>query len=525
MLWQLRTTTPACRWASGGVLAVMLASVVWASAQEQSTDQAGPRFVVSVAESLLPSPLPAGRLVLILGRPGDREPRRNIGRTGLNAPPLFGIDTAAVNSQSPPQWVVDRRAAAFPVASLADVPAGKYVAQAVLMVNRDLCLPSAPGNLVSDSVPVDFDPRRADTFRLQINQRLPEQRPTDSARIKYLHFPSKLLSDFHGRPMVYRAAVILPPQFDQEPDRRFPLVVHIGGFGTRYTFAPALAAQTARGPATQFLHLLLDGAGPFGDPYQVNSANNGPYGDALTQELIPYVEQNFRGMGLPQARFTTGASTGGWVSVALQIFYPDFFNGCWSQCPDSLDFRSFELINIYEDKNAYVNRWGFERPAKRTVEGDTIYTVRHECQIENVLGRGDNWALGGRDWGSWNAAYGPRGPDGLPIPLWHPKTGAINAAVLHHWRKYDLRLVVQENWSRLGPKLNGKLNIWVGDADDYFLNNGVHHFKRMTDALRSPPFQGTILIEMRKPHTSGGWTDAQMYEAMLSRVPPPTVNK
>jgi S-formylglutathione hydrolase FrmB len=245
----------------------------------------------------------------------------------------------------------------------------------------------------------------------------------------------------------------------------------------------------------------------------------------LTQELIPFVEQNFRGLGLPQARFTTGASTGGWVAVALQIFYPDFFNGCWSQCPDSLDFRSFELINIYQDKNAYVNAWGFERPAKRTIEGDTVYTVRHECQIENVLGRGDNWALGGRDWGSWNAVYGPRGEDGLPVPLWHPKTGIINASVLDHWRKYDLRLVVQENWSRLGPKLNGKLHIWVGDADDYFLNNGVHHFKRMTDALRSPPFQGTILIEMRKAHTSGGWTNAQMYQAMLSRLPVSKVNK
>ncbi|HMP01869.1 MAG TPA: hypothetical protein PKC45_05145 [Gemmatales bacterium] len=505
-----------------GLLLVLL--VIWplgrsmATAGEgQAQAAAGPRFVVSLDPDLAgPEPL-TGRLVLVLGRAGEAQPRRRIGQTGMTAAPIFGVDADAWTPAR--TLIVDQQAAAFPVPSLAAVPAGEYSVQAVLMTNRDLMLVGAPGNLVSKPLRIRFDPQKADSFELKLTERLPDERlPTDTDRVRFLKFPSPKLSEFHGRPMFLRAAVILPADFDAQPEKRYPLCVHIGGFSTRFTAAPFMVRVAPRGPGSQFLHLFLDGAGPFGDPYQVNSANNGPFGDALVEELIPHVEKNWRGIGAGHARFTTGGSTGGWVSLALQVFYPDFFNGCWSQCPDAVDFRSFELINIYEDQNAYVNRWGFERPAKRTVEGDTIYTVRHEAQVENVLGRGDNWALGGRDWCSWNATYGPRGPDGLPTPLWHPQTGVIDRAVLDHWRKYDLRLVVEQNWKTLGPKLNGKINIWVGDADDYFLNNGVHHFKKMTERLKDPPFEGTVLIEMRQPHTSGGWTESQMYEAMLRRV-------
>ena len=173
-------------------------------------------------------------------------------------------------------------------------------------------------------------------------------------------------------------------------------------------------------------------------------------------------------------RFTDGHSTGGWVSLALQVFYPDFFNGCWSFCPDPVDFRAFELMNIYEDDNAYVNRHGFERPAMRQVNGDTVYTVRHECQVENVLGWGNRWTLSGKDWGAWNATFGPRGDDGLPKPLWNGRTGEIDRSVVEHWKKYDIRLVLQRNWKTIGPKLQGKLHIYSGDADDYFLNNATH---------------------------------------------------
>jgi hypothetical protein len=207
------------------------------------------------------------------------------------------------------------------------------------------------------------------------------------------------------------------------------------------------------------------------------------------------------------------------VSFALQVFYPEFFNGCWSQCPDSVTFERFELMDIYNDMNAYVNRFGVDRPGTRTIDGDTVSSVRHECQLERVLGRGGAWQLSGRDWACWNAVYGPKGKDGVPVPLWNGKSGAIDRSVVEAWKKYDLKLVLEKNWSELGPKLaGGKVHIWVGDSDEYFLNGAVRRLKDSTEQLKSPKFDGTILIEARKGHSSGGWTRAEMLDAMARRM-------
>jgi hypothetical protein len=263
--------------------------------------------------------------------------------------------------------------------------------------------------------------------------------------------------------------------------------------------------------------LQLDGAGPLGDPYQVNSANHGPYGDAITRELIPFVEREFRGIGQSYARVLDGGSTGGWVSLALQIFYPDYFNGTWSFCPDSVDFRSFQLVNIYTDNNAYVSSHGFERPAARDLTGEVRYTMRHECALENVLGQGDSWTMSGGQWGAWNATYGPRGRDGRPIPLWDPKTGIIDHDVVEHWKNYDLRSVLEQNWSTLGPKLHGKLHIWVGDADDFFLNNAVHRLEEFLKTA-TPAYQGSIRYAAGQGHCWVGITEDAMMRQMAQRV-------
>jgi hypothetical protein len=261
------------------------------------------------------------------------------------------------------------------------------------------------------------------------------------------------------------------------------------------------------------LLLHLDGAGPLGDPYQVNSANHGPYGDAVTQELIPYVEKKYRGVGKGSARVLDGASTGGWVSLALQIFYPDFFNGAWAHAPDPVDFRAFELINVYRDDNALVNRHGFERPAARDLDGETQFTVRNEVDREKVLGRGGRWTLSGKDWGSWNAVFSPRGDDGFPTPLWDPKTGKIDRKVAEHWQKYDLRLHLYKNRATLAPKLRGKLRIWVGDADEYFLNNAVY---LLDDFLRGakPSFDAKITYARRQGHDWRGISEKAMMAEM-----------
>jgi S-formylglutathione hydrolase FrmB len=484
-----------------------------------ATALAQSRFHIGIDPGQVKGSGETGRVLLVLQkadgapaptrRSGGSEPRYQLGRTGVNAAPYFGADMD--NFTADKQAVIDDSATPFPVAKLSDVPAGNYLVQAVFHTNRDINLPNAFGNLHSKPVRITWDPAKGETHKLTLTERLPdEQVPADTATVKYLKFPSKLLSDFHKRPMFYRVSVILPRDFEREhPGNTYLLCVHIGGYGTRYTMAGMMQ------PDPRFVQILTDGAGPYGDPYQVNSDNNGPMGDALTQEVIPHIEKTYR-CGGTNRRFTTGASTGGWVSLALQIFYPDYFNGCWSSCPDSVDFRAYELINIYEDKNAYVNRYGFERPSQRTLDGDTVMTVRHESQVENVLGRGGNWAVGAKDWCAWNATYGPRGDDGTPKPLWDPKTGVIDRSVTKHWEKYDLRLVLERNWSALAPKLNGKIHVWVGDADDYFLNNAVHRLKASMEKV-TPPFEGEITIAPRRNHTSG-WSNKQVLDLMEKRT-------
>ena len=428
-------------------------------------------------------------------------------------PPVLPILGADANDFSANKTItLDANSDIFPVMKLNDLPAGEYSVQAVFATNVDINLPNAPGNRYCDPIKVKLDPAKGTTVALTLNKAFTDRIPKDTATQKYLSIPSKVLSAFHGRPMVYRVGVVLPPNFEKDTDKKYALLVDIGGFGTRYTEAEGIV------PDPRFVTIVPDGAGPYGDPYQVDSANNGPYGEAFTKEVIPFIEKTYRCIGEPKARFTCGISTGGWVSLALQVFYPDYFNGCWSQCPDSVTFERYELVDLYNDANAFVNQFGNERPSTRTLDGDVIAVMRHEVRLETVLGRGGRWELSGRDWASWNAVYGPKGKDGKPVPAWD-KAGKIDKTVLDHWKKYDLMYVVRDNWKTLGPKLaGGKIHVWAGDADDYFLNAAAHRLKEAAAKLNDPKFDGSIVIEMRKPHDFGGWTRKEMLDAMAKRA-------
>jgi Putative esterase len=523
--------------AAGCMLPARVLSIVWLSFMVIA---AGPdasrsdelRFEVRLGRTHVVPNQPAsrvqqrprsGRLLVVLGRPAAHEPRLDVSQTGKDAPPLLGRDVSNLLPGS--SVVIDKHAAIFPIDGLYHLPRGTYQVQALLHTNPDLNIPNAPGDLYSPTTEVTLDPATGGTVHLELSQVIADETlPPDTDLVKYVKLHSRLLSDFHGRPIDLRAGVILPRDFSRQPERRYPVRVHIGGYGSRFTNVADMMTEgsgfrrawmAADAPSMILIH--LDGAGPLGDPYQVDSANHGPYGAAVTGELIPLVEEKFRGIGEGPARVLDGGSTGGWVALALQVFYPDFFNGAWSFCPDSVDFRSFQLVNIYDDANAYTNRWGFERPASREVSGDVRYTMRHECQLENVLGRGDSWALSGAQWGAWNATYGARGAHGRPTPLWDPVTGAIDHKAAAHWKSYDLRLLLEQNWPTLGPKLRGKLHIWVGEADDYFLNNAVHRLDEFLSRA-SPPFEGSIVYGPGQGHCWMGVSEAAMMKQMARRM-------
>jgi hypothetical protein len=499
---------------------VLLASILYTPAK---TSPSSPlRFEVNIAHGLVSTPQ-NGRLFVVMSLKGQGEPRLTIGQTGLDASPLFGRDISGFAPGT--SGIIDDTCAAFPIDRLSRLKAGDYIVQALFDSNTDLKSVNAPGNLYSKQQKIHLDPSQGATVTIELTERVPpEQTPPENEYVKYIKIQSNLLSKFHGRPIYLRAGVILPKGFDKETTKHYPLRVQIGGYGSRYTGVQRmmregssfrnmwLADQT---PRMVLVH--LDGDGPYGDCYQVNSDNNGPYGDAVTQELIPQVEQKFRCIGQPWARVLTGGSTGGWVSLALQVFYPDFFNGTWSGFPDGVDFRGFQLINIYEDQNAYVNRNGFERPSARELNGDVRFTIRHECQMENAMGLGDSYVMSGEQWGAWNATYGSRGADGRPAPLWDPKTGKINRELIDHWKKYDLRMVLEQNWRTLGPKLRGKLTIWVGESDEYFLNNAVH----MLDAFLSnadPPYEGKIIYGPGKGHGWMAFSEREIMDQMAAAI-------
>ena len=477
----------------------------------------GLRFEVVLASKLHLAPQ-SGRVFVILSATNRPEPRMQLGRTGNDAPEGLARDVVALTPGA--AVVVDETAFAFPVTNLSEVRAGEYFVQALLDSNTDLRSTSAPGNLYSDVRKLELEPKHGRTVKLELDHQIPpEQLPAETDLTKFVKIQSRLLTQFFGRPMFLRAGIVLPRDYEREPWRRYPLWVRIGGLNARYSSVSALMrGGSAFGlrktwladDTPRFLLLQLDGAGPFGDPYQVNSANNGPYGDAITQELIPYVEAHFRAVGKPQARVLSGTSTGGWVSLALQIFYPDFFNGTWSSCPDPVDFHALELVDIYQEHEAYVNKYGNERPSERTLQGDVALLMRREVGLENLLAPGNCYTCSGEQWGAWCATFSPRGADGRPAPLWDPQSGKINPSVAEQWRKYDLRIVLERDWRRLAPKLRGKIHIAAGEADQYFLNNAVHLLDQFLSQAE-PQFEGSIVYGEGKWH---GWSNLSLSEML-----------
>jgi putative esterase len=256
----------------------------------------------------------------------------------------------------------------------------------------------------------------------------------------------------------------------------------------------------------RFIIIEIQHANPYyDDSYAVNSANLGPYGDAITHELIPYLEKKYRALGGGWARFMYGGSTGGWEALAAQIFYPDEYNGCWAACPDPIDFRAYTVVDIYKDKNAYWSEGPFlrtPRPGMRNWLGQVSITLQAMNRYELALG---SKGRSGQQWDIWEAVYSPVGEDGYPKRIWDKTTGAIDPAVAAYWKEhYDLSAILQRDWNRgLGRKLQGKINIYVGDMDNYYLNNAVYLAE---DFLKTaePPYGGEVDYGDRAEHCWNG---------------------
>lgn len=518
-------------------------------------------FRVSATAPAAHAPLD-GRLLLFFAKDGSSEPRDQLSDLDSTAQ-LFGQDVLALAPGQP--ITLDSSAFGYPLQRLPDLPPGDYFVQAVFHVYETfhradghlVQLPAdrgegqqwrtAPGNLFSAPKKVTIGAGLSLQLVLdQVNPPLEE--PKDTTYIKHVHFQSELLSKFWGRPVNLGAVVLLPEGFDTHPNARYPLVVAHGHFertrgGFRETppdpaLPPTDLAALARdcpnghekaactragyerlqqqkayefyrqwtGPGfPRVIEVAIQHANPYyDDSYAVNSANLGPYGDAITYELIPYLEKRYRGLG-PWARGTYGGSTGGWEALAVQVLYPDQYNGAIGNCPDPIDFHHFQVVDLYANENAYRSTGPFRstaRPGERDYLGQVRGTVEQANHKELALG---THSRSGDQWDAWEAVYSPVGPDGYPRRVWDKESGQIDRTVVDYWREhFDLGYLLERDWATLGPKLRGKLNINVGRADNFFLNDAVYRVEELLARLENPASEAKFDYGARDEHCWSG---------------------
>lgn len=523
----------------------------------------GVRFDVVIAPALRTGPV-TGRIFAVLSHDSNPEPRLQAG--GVVSVPFFGTDVDRLGPGS--VAVLDRRALGYPLRSLDALPPGAYFVQAFATVYTKFPradghtiwahmdqwegqqFNTAPGTLVSPVRRVHLDPRRGTRVRLELTRSLPRvDVPPDDPYVKRVRIQSQLLTKWWGHPIYLGAVVLLPRGYDEHPSVRYPAVWVQGHFTLEPPFGFTLdstpepeAARRARLERTdhresgsEFARAWLSDGFPrmvairilhptpyYDDSYAVNSANNGPYGDAIMQELIPYLERQFRLIPAPYARVLTGGSTGGWEALALQTYHPDFFGGTWSYYPDPVDFRRYELVNLYQDANAFVverNRWiRVERPSERKADGQPVVTIRQENQLNNARG---SRRRGGENFAIWEATYGPVDRDGYPAAIWDDSTGAINRSVAEYWRShdYDLRDYLERHWTAIGPSLVGKIHVLCGDMDNYYLNLAVYLLQDFLEHRTSPAYGG--YVKYGRPMKGHGWqptTNADLVREMAEHV-------
>lgn len=535
-----------------GGLRMCVAAAVLAAGGAVAAETPGLRIVIRLSHPAATQPLD-GRLLLLVSKDPAGEPRFQIS-DGPGSQQVYGTDVEGWTQGA--RAVFDGDELGYPLESLRDLPAGEYTVQALLhryetfhrADGHVVKLPMdrgegqqwnrAPGNLYSTPRKMKLDPRAGAPVDLVLDQVIPPiPDPPQTKYVRHERIRSERLSRFWGRDMYLGAHVLLPWGYDEHPQARYPVVINHGHFpytigGWRETppdpklecahsarFDWPCYNRTEQEQAYQLyqdwtspgfpraLVIEIQHANPFyDDSYAVNSANLGPYGDAITFELIPYLEKKYRGLGAGWARFMYGGSTGGWEAMAAQVFYPDEYNGAWVACPDPIDFRAYTVVDIYKDTNAYWREGPFQRvprPATRNWLGHVSATLEAANRLELVLGTRNR---SGQQWDIWEAVYSPVGPDGYPRRLWDKRTGVIDPEVAAHWREnYDLGNILRRDWNKgLGRRLAGKLSLYVGDMDNYYLNNSVYLVEEFLKSTRDPHYGGEVAYGDRAEHCWNG---------------------
>ena len=505
-----------------------------------------------------------GRLLLMITKDSLKEPRFQINDSN---------DTGIIVGKNVQQWKPNQKESfnsslkAYPIEELDQLKSGTYFVQALfhkydtfnLSNGHTVQLPmdqgegqhwnTSPKNIYSKPIKIEYNKHGKSPIEILITEEIPPIQPIkDSKYIKHVKIKSELLSEFWGRPMYLQANVLVPHGFNKESKTQYPLMVFhghfpktIGGFRTTPPTAPEkdtifstrfgitgykyiqekeaydFYKNWVSDDFPRFIVIEIQHQNPYyDDSYAVNSANLGPYGDAITYELIPQIEKMFNGVGEGWGRFLYGGSTGGWEALAVQVFYPKQYNGCFAACPDPIDFRAYTVVDLYKDKNAYYKSGTFRkilRPGMRDGKGHIKTQLIDMNRRELILG---DKGRSGDQWDIWQAVYSPVGKDGYPKPIWDKLTGEIDHDVANYWKEnYDLRHIMQRDWDKIGKDLEGKINIYCGDMDNYYLNNAVVLTEEFLESTKTPYYGGEVDYGNNAEHC---WNGDQENPNYISRL-------
>jgi hypothetical protein len=514
--------------AAGSAIFVAAPRAAHLTSAPQAMQQKNAPFTVSFGSDLSSTPLD-GRVFVVISTTNEPEPRMQIVEEEARSQQLFGAD---IDGLAPGQQAaIPGEAEGYPLHHFSDLPAGDYWIQGVLNKyttfkrsdGHTIKMPmdegegqhwnTKPGNFYSKKQKIHFDPHSGATIEIKLTETVkPIEPPKDTEWVKHVRIKSEVLSKFWGHDMYLGAIVVVPEGWATHPDARYPLLVNHGHFQRDYVFrtqnpvGQKFFQDWTTGKLPRMLLLIIQHANPYyDDSYAVDSENVGPYGEAINKELIPYIEKQFHGIGQGWARAIFGGSTGGWETLATQIFYPDDYNGAWGACPDPVDFHGYQSVNIYDDKNAYWTIGPFAKvnqPEMRAANGIIEATTEGSNRWELVLA---THGRSGEQWGIWQAVFSPVGKDGYPVEIWNPLTGVINKDVVPYWRDhYDLTYIMQRDWKTLGPKLVGKLHVMVGTADTYYLDHAVHLMQKSMEASKDPHYVADFDYGVDQPHCYTG---------------------
>ncbi|GAA5497334.1 hypothetical protein Rhal01_03527 [Rubritalea halochordaticola] len=342
-------------------------------------------------------------------------------------------------------------------------------AQAIVRLTENWPVPGVGfDDLHSATIDVRFSEEEDHHYELTASRKAKPFKPVNKGRLRIDSFRSEKLSQFHERPTDMLYTLLLPENWD--PEKRYPVLVYVHGYTGTYLNYWGIFSDLGTENLKDVITIIPDPNCRWGHHVFADSEVNGPWGAALTKELMPFIDKTYGGAG-PEHRYVTGVSSGGWSSIWLQVKYPEHFAGCWGFGPDPLDFAHFQDSNFYEIKSFYYTEDGKPRPLSLPImRGKSLY-YKDMAAFERAIGPGGQLK-------SFAAVFSERLDDGSPRLFYDEATGEMDHDALKHWKQYEVSNLIKTQWADNKDQLSGKINVLVHEQDLFFLDHSVRAFEK-----------------------------------------------